>query len=107
MMQPLRRYVLPFLLAVFMAGPWLAGCAGMPHQEMSDARQAIRAAERAGAQKHAPELLGEAKALVETARQSISRGEYREARDEAVLARDKAMEARRVAEAATAGTSAP
>ena len=73
-MQALRRYVLPFLLAAFLAGPWLAGCAGMPHQEMSDARQAIRAAERAGAQKHAPELLGEAKALVETARQEGSFG---------------------------------
>jgi hypothetical protein len=106
-MHPLRRYVLPFLLAAFLAGPWLAGCAGMPHQEMSDARQAIRAAERAGAEKHAPELLGEAKALVETARQNILKGEYREARDEAVLAREKAMEARRLAETASGGATAP
>ena len=107
MMQPLRRYVLPFLLAVLFAGPWLAGCAGMPLQEMSDARQAIRAAEAAGAQKHAPELLAEAQRLVETARQNLHKGEYREARDEAVLARDKAMEARRVAETASAGDTAP
>jgi len=106
-MHPLRRYVLPFLLAALLAGPWLAGCAGMPLQEMSDARQAIRAAERAGAEKHAPELLAEAQRLVETARLNIHKGEYREAREEAELAREKAMEARRVAETASAGATAP
>jgi predicted S18 family serine protease len=79
----------------------------MPLQEMSDARQAVRAAENAGAQKYAPELLAEAKSLVETARQNMQKGEYRQARDEAVLARDKATEARRVAETASAGGTAP
>jgi hypothetical protein len=106
-MQPIRRYVLPLLLAALFAGPLLGGCAGMPLQEMSDARQAVRAAERAGAQKYAPDLLAEAKNLVESARQDMHKGEYRQARDEAVLARDKAMEARRVAETASAGASAP
>ena len=106
-MHPLHRYVLPFLLAALFAGPWLAGCAGMPLQEMSDTRQAIRAAERAGAEKHAPELLAEAQRLVETARLNIHKGEYREAREEAVLAREKAMEARRLAETASAGATAP
>ena len=106
-MQPIRRYALPLLLVALFAGPLLAGCAGMPLQEMSDARQAIRAAESAGAQKYAPELLVEAKSLVETARQTMQKGEYRQARDEAVLARDKAMEARRVAETASAGATAP
>jgi hypothetical protein len=52
-------------------------------------------------------LLVEAKSLVETARQNMHKGEYRQARDEAVLARDKATEARRVAEAAAAGATAP
>lgn len=106
-MQPIRRYVLPLLLAALFAGPLLAGCAGMPLQEMSDARQAVRAAESAGAQKYAPELLVEAKSLVETARQNMHKGEYRQAREEAVLARDKATEARRVAEAASTGAAAP
>ena len=105
-MQVIRRYALPLLLAVLLATPPLAGCAGMPLQQMSDARQAVRAAERAGAQKHAPELLGEAKALVESARQNMHKGEYRQARDEAELARTKAMEARRIAETAPGGGSA-
>lgn len=104
-MQLIRRYALPFLLAALLAGPLLAGCAGMPLQQMSDARQAIRAAEHAGAEQHAPELLGEARALVESARQYMHKGEYREARDDAELARAKAMEARRISEAATAAAT--
>jgi len=95
-----RRYALPFLLALLFAGPWLIGCAGMPLQQMSDARQAIRAAERAGAGQHAPDLLEEARKLVERARTNMHAGEYRLARDDAEQAREKAMEARRIAEAA-------
>jgi hypothetical protein len=72
----------------------------MPLQQMSDARQAIRAAERAGAEQHAPELLDEARALVKAASENLHKGEYRDARDEAELARDKAMEARRISEEA-------
>jgi hypothetical protein len=101
----IRRYALAFLLAALFSAPLLGGCAGMPLQEMSDARQAIRAAERAGAGQHAPELLDEARRLVESARQSMHKGEYREARDDAETARAKAMEARRVAEGAQGGAS--
>lgn len=101
-MPIIHRYVLPLLMAMLLVGPLLGGCAGMPLQEMSDARQAIRAAERAGAQQYAPELLAEAKALVETARQNVHKGEYRDAREEAEQARAKAMEARSRAEAAAA-----
>jgi PBP1b-binding outer membrane lipoprotein LpoB len=101
----ISRYALAFLLAVLFSAPLLGGCAGMPLQEMSDARQAIRAAERAGAEQHAPELLDEARGLVESARQSMHKGEYREARDDAETARSKAMEARRIAEAAQGGAS--
>ena len=75
---------------------------GLVQADTSDARQAIRAAERAGAQQYAPELLAEAKALVETARQNVHKGEYRDAREEAEQARAKAMEARSRAEAAAA-----
>lgn len=103
-MTLIRRYALPFLLAVLFAGPALVGCAGLPLQQMSDARQAIRAAERAGAEQHAPALLDEARQLVERARENMHRGEYRLARDDAELARARAMEARRIAE--SAGTAA-
>jgi hypothetical protein len=104
-MQFIRRLILLPLLLAFLAGP-LAGCAGMPIQEMSDARQAIRAAERAGAAQHAPELLEEARTLVERARQDLHTGDYRDARDRAERAREKAMEARRIAEEAAGGDGA-
>ncbi|MGH8237621.1 MAG: hypothetical protein ACREXP_11450, partial [Steroidobacteraceae bacterium] len=45
----------------------LAACAGAPVQEMSNARQAIRAARDAGAEKAAPQKLNEAEALLNRA----------------------------------------
>jgi hypothetical protein len=101
-MPLMRRYTLPLLLAALLAGVTFAGCAGAPLQEMSDARQAVRAAERAGATKHAPEPLAEARRLVEQARLNMQKGEYKAAREDAEKAREKATEARRLAEAAVA-----
>jgi hypothetical protein len=95
--RPFSRYLLPWLLLV---GAALAGCAGAPVQEMSNARQAVRAAERAGATTASPELMGESKTLLKRAELHLRQGEYRDARDEAELARTKAVEARRVAESA-------
>jgi hypothetical protein len=60
-----------FVLAAFT----LAACVGAPVQEMSNARQAIRAARDAGAE------------------DSLERRAYREARRSAIAARDKAAEA--------------
>jgi hypothetical protein len=87
----------------------LAGCAGAPVQEMSNARQAVRAAEHAGAATAAPDLMAEAKRLLKDAETHLRSGEYRTARDEAEESRTKAVEARRVAEEAAArpSTSTP
>jgi hypothetical protein len=93
-----RRLKLSLSLVALMAYAMLAGCAGAPIQEMSDARQAIRAAERAGAAKFAPEPLAEAKKLVEQARAQMQQREYREARYAAEEARTKAVQARRISE---------
>ena len=101
-MPLLRRPISPSLVVALLCGLLAAGCAGAPAQQMSDARQAIRAAEQAGAGQHAPALLAEAQQLVERARLNLENGEYRQARDDADLARAKAMEARRLSEAATA-----
>jgi hypothetical protein len=100
-MPPLSRPKFPSLVVALLCGLLAAGCAGAPAQQMSDARQAIRAAEQAGAGQHAPQLLAEAQQLVERARLNLEKGEYRQARDDADLARAKAMEARRLSEAAT------
>lgn len=85
----------------------VAGCAGAPVQEMSNARQAVRAAEKAGAATAAPELLTEAKQLLKDAKTHLNQRDYRSARDDAESARAKAIEARRVAEAASATTEQP
>jgi hypothetical protein len=71
----------------------LAACASAPVQEMSNARQAIRAARDAGAAKAAPQTLNEAQALLDRAEGNLQRRDYREARRDAVAARDKASEA--------------
>jgi uncharacterized transporter YbjL len=78
----------------------VTGCAGAPVQEMSNARQAVRAAEKAGAVTLAPALMAEARQALRDAESHLRQGEYRTARDEAELARSKAVEARRVAESA-------
>ncbi len=97
------RVLLPLLLALaLLFGAVLGGCAGAPVQEMSNARQAVRAAEHAGAAVAAPAILGEAKQLLKSAESHLRRGDYRTARDEAELARTKAVEARGLAEAAKA-----
>ena len=100
------RFRSRFLGAALLAASIAAGCAGAPVQEMSDARQALRAADKAGAEVHAPELMAEAERLLASARSNLYKGEYRVARDEAEQARDKAMEARRVAEQAKAAPPA-
>lgn len=78
----------------------LAACASAPVQEMSNARQAIRAARDAGAERVAPRELSEAQAHMERAELSLKNREYREARRQAVSARSKAVEALNAAQAA-------
>ena len=86
-----HRSRIPGILVV--AGLALAACAGAPVQEMSNARQAIRAARDAGADKTAPQKLNEAEVLLNRAEDSLERRAYREARRNAIAARDKAAEA--------------
>ena len=88
-----------FAVCLLLCAAFVAGCAGAPVQEMSNARQAVRAAERAGAQQHAPQLMLEAKQALRSAESYLREGEYRTAREQAEQARTKAVEARRMAEA--------
>jgi len=95
------------LTCLLLAGAASGGCAGAPVQEMSNARQAVKAAERAGAATTAPEQFSEARLLLKNAESLLRRGEYRDARDAAELARTRAVEARGVAEAAKAAKQTP
>ena len=104
-MRPISQ--LPRFLAVLLSLAALCGCVGAPVQEMSNARQAVRAAERAGAMVHAPEALNEARRLLKQAETNIRHGDYRAARDDAEQSREKAMTARSVAETAAAAAKKP
>jgi hypothetical protein len=70
-----------------------AGCANAPVQEMSNARQAIAAAEEAGAATTASPLLEEARALLSSAEAKLQRHNYIGARLDATNARQKAVQA--------------
>lgn len=85
------------LFAAALACVFLAACAGPPVQEMSDARQAIEAAEEAGAREHAPMQLRFARDLVTSAENKLSKRAYNGARRDARLAREKAVEALEIA----------
>lgn len=74
---------------------FLAACATIPVQEMSDARQAIQAAEEAGAVEHAPAALRNAKRLLTSAERKLQRQAYSSARVDAREARRHAAEALR------------
>ncbi len=90
MAPSLRSWFAPLMLALAMS---VSGCAGAPVQEMSNARQAIKAARDAGADKVVPSTLSEAQALLERAETNLQRRAYRDARRDAIAARTKASEA--------------
>jgi hypothetical protein len=81
------------LLAVLLTGVLLSACAGPPVQEMSDARQAIAAAEQAGAEGSAPAQIHRAQSLLRDAEFKLQKKAYNGARKDARMAKDKAVEA--------------
>lgn len=85
------RSLFPSLLLALAVS--VSGCAGAPVQEMSNARQAIKAAREAGAEKIVPTTLSEAQALLERAETNLQKRAYRDARRDAIAARSKATEA--------------
>ena len=81
------------LLAALLA---LAGCQSAPVQEMSDARQAITVAKKAGAEDLAPNDLKAAMDYLESAEGFINQRRYDMARSEAVNAKASALDALRL-----------
>lgn len=82
----------------------LAACAAPPVQEMSDARQAVRAAQAAGAADRAPIELAKAQQLIDEAQLYLSRKDYRRAEQAAVEARSAAIRALNAAREARDGS---
>ena len=72
----------------------LGGCeTGPPVQEMSDARQAIAVARRAGAAELAPNDLRAAESFLDSAQKKLSQRAYAQARSDAVEAKNRAIDA--------------
>jgi translation elongation factor EF-Ts len=78
-----------------LGGMGLVACAGAPVQEMSNARQAIKAARDASGagELSTPPSLVEAEALLNRAEDSLQKRAYKAARRDAIAARGKAAEA--------------
>jgi hypothetical protein len=82
----------------------VAGCVSAPPvQEMSDARQAIRAAEQADAGRVAGDTLADARKFLEDAERQIQEEAYGPARMNAVRAKNRAVQALRSTQARDAG----
>lgn len=73
----------------------LTACTAMPPvQEMSDARQALKAAREVDAHKYAPQKLRSAEDSMELATRTLEQGEYEAARMAASVAKALAIKAR-------------
>jgi len=80
----------------------LAGCASAPTQEMSDARQAVRAAHDVGAAEHARENVQQAEQLLNKATRELEQGDFGDAREDAEAARVEAIKAQDIAQVMSA-----
>lgn len=76
----------------------LAACAGVPSQEMSDARRAFDAAVQADAQQLTPSAIQRASRKLDDANVALRAGKYEQARQLADIARHEAIAARTLSE---------
>lgn len=86
----------------------VVGCAAAPLQEMSDARQALRAAHEVNALQHAPRQLQRAEQRLSTAEKALNDREvsFDKTRDDAIAAKEEAIKARMIAVAIAAARNA-
>jgi hypothetical protein len=84
-----------FLSIVFVLG--INACATAPVQEMSDARQAIQVARSVGVDELTQSNLVQAKKFLKKAEHALHSGEYKEARVNALAAKQEAMQAQQYA----------
>ncbi len=96
-MQKLLSHIFSLALLSF----FVVSCSiSPPVQEMSDARQAIAAAEVADASERAPSQMGNARRFLEEAEAHIKQQQYGLARSMARIAKNSAVEALEVSQAA-------
>jgi hypothetical protein len=97
-MNPATKHRFDLRIVLLLWPLLFAGCAvAPPVQEMSDARQAIRAAREAHADRLAPQALSNAERFLDKATNRLGDGAYLEARQAALSAKDEAVRARDIA----------
>ncbi|MGA9852646.1 MAG: hypothetical protein WBR15_06915 [Gammaproteobacteria bacterium] len=94
-------------LAALAAALAITACAGAPVQEMSNARQAVAAAQQMGAEHAAAREMAEARKLLGAAQAALDAGDYGTAREDAVHARNAAVKALRISEEQESSSPAP
>jgi len=92
--RPVRWVVIAMMAAFAMA------CGSAPVQEMSEARQAIEAARAVGAEQYATQHYEKAQLLLKDAEELLNDRHFRRARQSAAQARDEAILARESAQQA-------
>ncbi|MGH8282792.1 MAG: DUF4398 domain-containing protein [Gammaproteobacteria bacterium] len=85
-------------IAVLITALVLAACASAPVQEISNARQAVAAAQQAGADRSAPKQMAEAQRLLRAAQAALDDGNYSASRQAALRARDEAVKALQISQ---------
>jgi predicted S18 family serine protease len=93
----MRRFTIAVSIALFSLY-FMPGCATAPVQEMSDARQAIQAAQAAGAEHSATNEYQDAQRLLDQAEKQLNQHQYRNARRTALSARERAIQSREIAQ---------
>ena len=97
--MPTFRSILPIVVATIAILLIAAACeTAPPVQEMSDARQAIAVAREAGAADLAATELAQAEAYLQRAEQKLSDHAYRDARNDALAAKSRALKALKLSE---------
>ena len=94
-------------MAALLVALTLGGCAGAPVQEMSNARQAVAAAEQSGASHKAPKEMAEAKGLLQAAQTALDRGDFGTALEDALRARQLAVKALRISQGQESANLSP
>lgn len=94
-MQMIQRIILAAKLGILSV--LIVACASAPVQQMSDARQAIVAAEQVGAEQKAVDTYLLAKDLMRQAEDALNRGYYGDAERFALEAKKQALSARQKA----------
>lgn len=87
-----------YIVNIVLLSLWVGACAmSAPVQEMSNARQSIKAAQDANAENRAGNVLIEAKQRLRSAMRELDAGEYERARILAIEAKHLALKARQLA----------